>query len=207
MESCDSIKAKPCNLLSSHELVQHIQGCSLNNRESQKKIFSSFYGYAISICNRYTSNAQDAAEILNDGFLKIFKQIHRFVPSYANEANSFKGWLAKIMIYTAIDHNRKQRSYKLEVSLDEKPFELAEKSESALDKISCDEIINAIQKLTPGYRIIVNMYIIDGFTHEEIARKLNISTGTSKSNLAKAKKHLQKTLLNYYKPVLVKNAT
>ncbi len=95
------------NLLNSEELIQHIEGCSLNNRQSQKKIYCAFYGYAISTCSRYTNRQEDAVEILNDGFLKIFKEIHRFTPAYADVTGSFKGWLSKIMVYTAIDYNRK----------------------------------------------------------------------------------------------------
>ena len=194
-------------MLSAEELIQHIGGCSLNNRESQKKIFNSFYGYAMSICCRYTNNREDAAEILNDGFLKIFKEIHRFTPAYTNIGNSFKGWLSKIMVYTAIDHNRKRHRYDMATLFNGKLIEMPDVDENALDKISYDEIIKAIQDLSPAYRTILNLFIIDGFTHDEIAGKLGIATGTSKSNLSKAKKQLQKKLFHYHQPVLIKNET
>ncbi len=194
-------------MLSAEELIQHIGGCSLNNRESQKKLFSSFYGYAMSICSRYTNNHEDAAEILNDGFLKIFKEIHRFTPAYSNVVSSFKGWLSKIMVYTAIDHNRKRHRYDMSTFFNGKIIEMPDTDETALDKISYDEIIKAIRNLSPAYRTILNLFIIDGFSHDEIAEKLGISSGTSKSNLSKAKKQLQKILFNYHQPVLTKNAT
>ncbi len=193
-------------MLTSEELIQHIGGCSLNNRESQKKIFSSFYGYAISICSRYTNRHEDAAEILNDGFLKIFMEIHRFKPAYADVMSSFKGWLGKIMVYTAIDHNRKYHKQELMTFLNGKVVEMPSVYENALDKISHDEIIKAVQNLSPAYRTVFNLFVIDGFSHEEIGKKLGISSGTSKSNLSKAKRHLQKTLFSHQQSVLSKNA-
>jgi RNA polymerase sigma-70 factor (ECF subfamily) len=99
------------HLISADELTLYIRGCTLNQRESQKKIYYSFYGYAMSVCERYTGNQEDALEILNDGYLKIFKEIHRFKPSYSDTVASFKGWLKKIMVCTAIDHFRKQRKH------------------------------------------------------------------------------------------------
>ena len=160
----------------------------------------------MSICCRYTNKQEDANEILNDGFLKIFKEIHRFTPAYVDVMSSFKGWLGKIMVYTAIDHNRKFNKYEMATTLNEKFIERAHEDENALDKISYDEIIKAIQDLTPAYRTILNMFIIEGFSHDEIAEKLGISSGTSKSNLSKARKQLQKILFNYHQPVLLKNA-
>ena len=106
-------------MLSAEELQIHIRGCVLNNRESQKKIYSSFYGYAMSICDRYTSHDEDAIEILNDGFLKVFVEIYRFKPAYTDTVSSFKGWLRKIMIYTAIDHFRKNQKHHVVGELNE----------------------------------------------------------------------------------------
>jgi RNA polymerase sigma-70 factor (ECF subfamily) len=192
-------------LLSAEQLTEHIRGCSLNNRESQKKIFASFYGYAISICSRYTNKQEDAAEILNDGFLKVFKEIHRFQPAYADVMSSFKGWVGKIMVYTAIDYNRKYHKQEMMTRHNGKLVEMPSKYESAIDKISYDEIIHAVQNLPPSYRTVFNLFVIEGFTHEEIANKLGISIGTSKSNLSKAKRHLQKNLFQH-QSALFKNA-
>ncbi|MDQ6762411.1 MAG: sigma-70 family RNA polymerase sigma factor [Bacteroidota bacterium] len=193
-------------MLTAKELIQHIGGCSLNNRESQKKIYYTFYGYAISICLRYTNKQEDAVEILNDGFLKIFKEIHRFTPAYTDVTSSFKGWLAKIMVYTAIDYNRKYHHQELMTFLNGKVIEMPSVYENALDKISYEEIIQAVQNLSPAYRTIFNLFVIEGFTHGEIARKLKISVGTSKSNLSKAKRHLQQKLVHHYTPLIEKNA-
>lgn len=181
-------------MLSADELQEHIRGCTLNRRESQKIIYSSFYGYAMSICYRYTNRQEDATEILNDGFLKVFVEIYRFKPAYTDTVSSFKGWLRKIMIYTAIDHFRKNQKHQLTGELNESYLHVPDTHEDALDKISYEEILQAIKFLTPGYRTVFNLFVIEGFSHDEIARELGISTGTSKSNLAKAKKQLQKIL-------------
>jgi RNA polymerase sigma factor (sigma-70 family) len=182
------------NLLSAEELTMHIERCALNNRESQKKIYYSFYGYTMSVCDRYTNNQDDAVEILNDGFLKIFKEIHRYKPAYTDVVNSFVGWLRKIMVHTAIDHFRKNQKYRFTTDPDNGIIQVPAGGEDALDRISYEEIIRSVQGITPGYRAVFNLFIIEGFTHEEISEKLGISIGTSKSNLAKARMQLKKIL-------------
>ena len=192
-------------MLSADELNLFIRGCALNERESQKKIYNAFYSYAMAICDCYANNEDDAVEILNDGFLKIFKEIHRYKPAYTNEINSFKGWLRKIMVYTAIDHFRKNKKHRLVGELDITTVQTSAQEENGLDKLSYDEIIRFIQNLSPGYRIVLNLFIVEGFSHEEIADQLGISIGTSKSNLAKARKQLQKILFSQNQIAEIKN--
>jgi RNA polymerase sigma factor (sigma-70 family) len=193
-------------LLTADELNVQIKGCVLNQRESQKKLYNSFYGYAMSVCGRYASRYEDASEILNDGFLKIFKEIHHFKPAYSDVISSFKGWLRKIMVYTAIDHYRKNNKHKNVTDLDTVVIHLQTNDATAFDKISYDEIIRFIQNLSPAYRIVLNLFIVEGFGHEEIAVQLGISIGTSKSNLARARKQLQKILHHQNKTLIAKNA-
>lgn len=193
-------------LLSADELTHHVEACALNNRESQKVIYSSFYGYAMAICDRYVSTQDDAIEILNDGFLKIFREIHHYKPAYADVVSSFKGWLRKIMVYTAIDHFRKYHKHQLLASLDEVVYQVQTATEDAINKLSYDEIIRAVQDLSPGYRTVFNLFVIEGLSHEEIAGHLGISTGTSKSNLSKARKQLQKILFKQNETSIAKNA-
>jgi RNA polymerase sigma factor (sigma-70 family) len=193
-------------LLSAEELSLHVERCALNNRESQKKLYTSFYGYAMAVCDRYTNNQDDAIEILNDGFLKVFKEIYRYKPAYTDVVSSFKGWLRKIMVYTAIDHFRKNHKHQFTTDLDNGVVQVASHAEDALDRISYEEIIRSIQDLTPGYRTVFNLFIIEGFTHEEISDKLGISIGTSKSNLAKARRQLQKILYQQNQIQITKNA-
>ncbi|HVZ98476.1 MAG TPA: RNA polymerase sigma factor [Chitinophagaceae bacterium] len=192
-------------LISAEELNMLIQGCVLNQRESQKKLYNSFYSYGMAICDRYTRTRDDAIEIYNDSFLKIFKEIHRYKPAYADEMNSFKGWIRRIMIYTAIDHNRKYFKHDFTADLDKSIIYLPSEDENAYDLISYDEIINAIRELSPAYRTAINLFIIDGFSHEEIANQLGIAVGTSKSNLSKARQQLQKILKKDNQILLSKN--
>jgi len=192
------------NLLSADELTYHVGGCALNKRESQKAIYNSFYGYAMAICDRYTNNQEDSLEILNDGFLKIFREIHHYQPAYADVVSSFKGWLRKIMVYTAIDHFRKNQKHRVVTELDNVVYQVAAVNEDAIDRLSHEEIIRAIQELSPGYRTVLNLFIIEGLSHEEISNRLGISTGTSKSNLSKARRQLQKILYRYHQPEITK---
>lgn len=182
-------------LLTPGELTTHIEGCAKNNRESQKKLYSSFYGYALAICDRYASGPEDAVEILNDGFLKIFKEISRFTPAYKDVSASFTGWLRKIMIYTAIDHFRKNKKHLQIGHIDPSSLQVASSYESVIDKISHQEILQAVQQLSPAYQMVFNLFVIEGMSHEEISNILGIAQGTSKSNLSKARAKL-KQLLN-----------
>lgn len=193
-------------MLSANELTFHIEACVLNKRESQKVIYSSFYGYAMAICDRYANRQEDAVEILNDGFLKIFKEINRYKPAYSDVVSSFKGWLRKIMVYTAIDNYRKNQKHQLVTQLENVVYQIATVREDAIEKLSYEEIIRAIQDLSPGYRTVFNLFVIEGLSHEEIGSQLGVSIGTSKSNLSKARKQLQKILFKQNEIIVAKNA-
>jgi RNA polymerase sigma factor (sigma-70 family) len=193
-------------LLTAEELTHHLKACGLNSRESQKIIYVSFYGYAMAICDRYTGSQEDAVEILNDGFLKVFREVHHYSPAYADVIGSFKGWLRKIMVYTAIDHFRKRQKHQVVTQLDNVVYEMSSIQEDALEKISYEEIIRAVQLLSPGYRAVFNLFVIEGWSHEEIGEKLGISSGTSKSNLSKARRQLQKILGKQNEIQIARNA-
>jgi RNA polymerase sigma factor (sigma-70 family) len=188
--------------LTTNDLLQHIDGCMHNKSESQKIIYESFYIYAMTICERYTRELEDAMEILNDGFLKVFREVKQFKPAYADVHNSFKGWLRKIMIYTAIDHYRKNHRHQSKQAVWQEQYDsLNTVYNTAPVKFASEEILYAIRQLTPAYRTVLNLFIVEGYSHEEIARMLQISEGTSKSNLAKARVNLQKILLSQREPV------
>ncbi|MBT1704722.1 RNA polymerase sigma factor [Fulvivirgaceae bacterium PWU20] len=161
------------------------------HRASQKLLYQKFYSYGMSICLRYADTRDDAAVILNDGFMKIFKNISQF-----DLSKSFKPWFRKVMINTAINHyHEKQRQIQAE------ELEKADKEanvEKIISGISYDEIISLLQKLSPAYRTVFNLHVIEGYTHEEIASMLGISVGTSKSNLSKAKEALRKILSDFF---------
>jgi RNA polymerase sigma factor (sigma-70 family) len=165
-----------------------IEGCKRNDREAQRLLYQHYYGYAMSICIRYCRSLDESKEIVNDGFMKVFERIEQH-----HESASFKGWLRRIMIHTAIDHYRKEvKHYNTKEIADANVKE--ENSTTVLDEIAYSELIAMIQSLSPQYRAVFNLYVIDGFTHDEIAETLNISSGTSKSNLMKARAVLRKML-------------
>ena len=148
----------------------------------------------MAIIMRYSNSKDDALEVVNDAFLKIFRELPRFKPTFNNFEASLMGWMKTIFIHTAIDNYRKyKKSYSL-LEIENAQFELADEQESAIDKMSYAEIMNLVYRLSPVYKTVFNLYVIDGFKHEEIANKLNISIGTSKSNLAKARANIQKML-------------
>lgn len=171
-------------------LLNLLQGCQKNDRISQRGLYEYFYSYSISICLRYADDRDEAAELLNASFMKIFKNISRF-----DLTRPFKPWLRKIIINTCINHFRKEK-------LDFKDeYEQAGKmpdSEEILTGISYQEILDIIRKLSPAYRAVFNLHVIEGYKHEEIAKMLNISVGASKSNLSKAKRNLQELLKDYF---------
>ena len=158
------------------------------NRNSQDRLYKDYYGYAMGICLRYARSRDEAIEIVNDGFFKIFTKLDKYT-----RGRSFKGWLRKVMINSAIDYYRRNEKHYATLNISHVNY--AEKSATALDKLSENEIIAAIQLLPPSYRMVFNLFVIEGFRHEEIAEQLGISIGTSKSNLAIARSKLQKILI------------
>ena len=143
---------------------------------------------------RYCHNPDDALEVTNDGFLKVFKTIGKFSPKYDNFEASLISWIKSIMIYAAIDNFRKNNRYNHQLDIEEVHYNIKDNDESSIDRMSYKEIVEMVQKLSPVYRTVFNLYVIDGYKHEEIATQLNITVGTSKSNLAKARINIQKLL-------------
>ncbi|GAB2961234.1 sigma-70 family RNA polymerase sigma factor [Hymenobacter coalescens] len=177
-------------------LLGLLGGCQRADRGSQRRLYMLYYSYAMGICLRYARTRDEAMEAVNDGFLKVFRDVARFdTAKYDQLGSTFRGWLKRIMIHTAIDQYRATEKHRHQQSLDDTPaLQYADDHYTALDALSYDEIIVLVSQLTPGYRAVFNLYVIDGFTHEEIAAQLHISVGASKSNLSKARAHL-KTLL------------
>ncbi len=177
------------------DLVNIIQGCVKAKRDSQKLLYQQYYGYSLGICMRYCSSDVDAEEILNDGFLKVFKALHSFNPQFSNIEASFKGWVKRIMINTAIDHLRKNNKRFLVVEIFDNHFNITDETETSIERMTYQEILAVVQRLTPVYRTVFNLFVIDGYKHEEIAQQLKITVGASKSNLSKARVNIKKMLL------------
>ncbi len=143
---------------------------------------------------RYCNSKDDAMEVVNDGFMKVYKELPGFKPRYDNYEASLKGWMKSILVNTAIDHFRKNKKNYFVAEIKDSYFEMEDIEETAIDKMSYKEVMEMVQRLSPVYKTIFNLFVIDGFKHEEIASRLNISVGTSKSNLFKAKANIQKML-------------
>lgn len=176
------------------ELRFIIEGCMRNERKNQEKLFKLFYGKMLGVCLRYTADHDTAQEILQDGFIKVFEKLNTF-----DFKGSFEGWLRRIIANTAIDSIRKSRKMVF-IDQDDAVFQSEtvnpmEEQEIENTKVLQAEVaLQAIQLLSPAYRTVFNLYVIEDYSHKEIAELLGISEGTSKSNLAKAKQNLQKII-------------
>jgi RNA polymerase sigma-70 factor (ECF subfamily) len=161
-----------------------IKKCKNNDRDSQRLLYKHFYNYGMTVCLRYAAHREEAKEILNDAFVKVFTKLNLYDPNL-----SFKAWLNKILVNTAIDYFRKNQSTPQIVDLvHAQHYEVADE---ALQNLSVQEVFQMVNRLSPAYRMVFNLYVVEGFKHHEIAEKLGISTGSSKSNLAKAKMRLK----------------
>ena len=175
-----------------------IKGCIKQDRACQKALYEMLYGKMMGVCMRYAKSRDEAKDMVQDGFMKVFNSIKSF-----GHNGSFEGWVRRIMVNTAIDHLRKNKHEYLIVST-VRANEAAEKieeedTEDMLANINREDILKAVQLLTPAYRTVFNLYVIEGFSHKQIAEMLEISEGTSKSNLAKARFNLRKNLVHLIK--------
>lgn len=177
-----------------------IKGCVDNNQNCQRTLYRRFYGYALKVVFRYIFNYNTAADVVNDGFVKVFNNFYRFkVQLPDNELEKlFMGWMKKIMVNTAIDELRRSQLVQETGEIREDIWDMREKGQSAEQALMYKDLVCEIKRLPPSYRIVFNMFAIDGYTHQEIANILGISVGTSKSSLSKAKGHLQKYIASKY---------
>lgn len=172
-----------------------VLGCKQNNRNSQKELYYLFRSYAMSICYRYAHRVEDAEELVNESFIKLFKHIEQFDEERKEDLTmALKAWFKRIIINTCIDRYRKKKQHPDESHLEIASERLADHAENGIDILSYKEIIEAIRLLPPSYRTVFNLFVIEGMTHEQIASRLRISVGASKSNLSKAREQLRKLL-------------
>ncbi len=175
-------------------LKEIISGCIRQDRRAQEELFKLFYGKMLGVCMRYARDRDSAEEMLQEGFIKIFDKLEAF-----DYKGSFEGWMRRIVANTAIDQIRKSKKDPILTDNDE-DFKLGgenpiiEKEEIESLEIRAELAVEAIQDLSPAYRAVFNLYVMEEYTHKEIAEILGISEGTSKSNLAKAKANLKKAL-------------
>jgi len=172
----------------SNEIKDILTACQRNERSAQEKLYRDFYGYAMSICLPYTKDKTEAEEVANDGFVKVFNHLISY-----DFSQPFKGWLRRIMINSAIDYYRRNKKHYNHDDI-ENAYDASSFDTNIIDQLSADEIMEQVQKLPPAYQMVFNLYAVEGYKHHEIAEQLNISEGTSKSNLSKAKAKLKKQL-------------
>ena len=150
----------------------------------QEELYRRFSPRMYAVCLRYAGSAEEAEDILQEGFIKIFKKLESF-----RGEGSFEGWIRRIFVNTAIEHFRRKRYLQPVTEKEENTIE--GKSLSALDGLAEKDILALVRQLSPGYRTVFNMYVVEGYTHKEIGDMLGISEGTSKSQLSRAKVILQ----------------
>lgn len=179
-------------------LLVLLEGCKRDDRYSQKMLYQYLYGFAMGIALRYSANKEEAWEILNDGFMKLFKGgIQNYEIQETEPESHLKAWFKRIIINTAIDYYRKNRKHYYHQTLEEHPSLNAGQYStpaSIHDKLSFEELMLLIKRLSPVYYTVFCLYAIDGYSHQEIADKLDITVGTSKSNLAKARMRLKEMI-------------
>jgi len=161
-----------------------IEGCRREDRKMQYELYQRFAPKMYGVCLRYAGNSEEAEDILQEGFIKVFRKIGSF-----RGEGSFEGWIRRIFVNTAIEHFRRKTYLQPITEKEENTVEA--QYLSVLDSLAERDIISLVQQLSPGYRTVFNMYVVEGYTHKQIAEMLGISEGTSKSQLSRAKLILQ----------------
>jgi len=164
-----------------------VEGCQKGEPRYQKALYERYFRLMFGVCLRYTDNRDDAQDILQEGFIRVFKHIHSF-----RGEGSFEGWVRRIMVHTSIEHYRRHSRYFM---VDVKEAGEVKLDSEAMSDLGRDEILGLIQELPPGYRTVFNLYAVEGYSHQEVADMLGISAGTSKSQLSRAKRLLQEKLI------------
>jgi len=177
------------------DIIQIIEGCKKQDARSQKMLYERFYGYILKIAFRYVYRYDIAVNVTNDGFVKVFRHIERFC--YEGEEypeRLLMAWMKRIVINTSIDELRRNNMTPEIGGIPEHVWEEPDHSQKSDQRLLYKELISYVKSLPPMYRIVFNMFVIDGCTHFEIADFLGISVGTSKSNLSRARGILQKII-------------
>lgn len=179
------LKSRP---LTEYELIK---GCIKQDATCQRLLFEQMSGKMLSVCLRYANDAMEAEDMLQDGFIRVFNNIHQF-----KFEGSFEGWVRRVIVNCALKQLQKKRIHFLEVTDNSQHLKIESYAFSNLNE---DELMKLISQLPDGYRIVFNLNIIEGYSHEEIAKMLNIQASTSRSQLVKARKMLQHQILELQK--------
>lgn len=174
-------------------LEKIIKECQQEKRHAQKQLYDRYSGRLFGVSMRYASSIEEAEDVLHDGFIKVFQKINQY-----QFKGSFEGWMRRIVVNTALEN---YRSNKKVININDTIKEQYSEGsyENIIENLTVDELMQFVMNLSPKYRMVFNLYAIDGFTHQEIAEKLDISVGTSKSNLSRARSILQEKIKVQYK--------
>lgn len=164
-----------------------IEGSMNGDRHAQELLYNKYSGKMYGVCLRYAGNESDANDILQEGFIKVFKNLSKY-----RGDGSFEGWIRRIMVNTSIEHFRRKKNTFSITETQERSVE--DESLNALDQLDLKDLLEVINRLPEGYKMVFNMHVVEGYAHKEIAEKLGITEGTSKSQLARAKGVLKKML-------------
>ena len=187
------------NLIAKYEVInlriltdtELIKGCIREDAACQRSLFTRYASSLLGVCNRYARNKEDAEDILQDGFIKIFNKINQF-----KGEGSFEGWMRRVVVNTALKKYTLSR-YSKEVSVEEvrENTDIDVNDVPSFNHLTEKDLLVIINKLPDGYRLVFNLYVIEGYQHDEIAKMLGIQPGTSRSQLVKARNLLQKEII------------
>lgn len=186
------------DLSNAEEVKKIVDGCIRGNVKYQQILYKATYGKMLGLCLRYAENKEEAKDFLHDGFIKVFEKIKFF-----KHSGSIEGWIRRIIVNNTIDTIRRKNRMAFTSDSENDLMKLSADTNDNIDDINtmqanAEIIIGLIQELSPAYKTVFNLYVIEEYTHKEIAEMLNISIGTSKSNLAKAKARLKNMFIEKY---------
>ncbi|GAB3643341.1 RNA polymerase sigma factor [Spirosoma arcticum] len=176
---------------------QLIEECQHGSVKHQEMLYKHFFGFAMGIVLRYTTARDEAMSIVNDSFMKVFATIDRYVFE-----TSFRGWLRRIVVNTALDYYRRSARYETStVRLDESESQLAPSDAGIISQLTAEAILSLLAQLPTHYRIVFNLYELEGYTHEEIAGQLGLSVSSSRVYLTRAKEQLGRLVKQHFHPI------
>jgi RNA polymerase sigma-70 factor (ECF subfamily) len=176
------------------DLQDLIEGCKRKDTWARNKLYELYAPAMLGICVRYVAEKETALDVLHEGFIKVFTKIE----SYSG-AGSFEGWMRKVFVTSALEYLRSAKAFSGTISL-EHCYETEDSSaEDAVEQLSAEEIVRCINELPTGFRTVFNLYAVEGYSHAEIAQKLNIQEASSRSQFARARQMLQTKVHNLYK--------
>ena len=173
---------------------QLIQSCIAGDRHAQSRLYELFAPKMFAVCMRYSKSREEAEDILQEGFVQVFRSLETF-----KFAGSFEGWIRKIMVYAALANYRSRSKMHAVINIESLPDADVTNNEDIISQLGRKELLKMVQGLPPMYRMVFNLYVFEGLKHREIANLLGIAEGTSKSNFFDAKIILQKAVINSMK--------